>query len=259
MAAAIDSINRRAFLAAVGGAACALFVPPADAGERLIERLIAQAKPYPAISQRIDVISHALLGHRYQADTLIGGPRKAEVFVTRDDRFDCVTFCETVLAAAKAHDLPSFEAELRAIRYRNGVVDWRERNHDFAAWCERNTIAGLCKPVSLGDSVEIRKRLDTPRALGHRDYLIAAIPSAALLERQSMLERGDIVGFVSRRSSLDYFHTGFVTFDGKGTLVLRNASQSRGRVLDQPMQQFLRINRVRYVTIVRPQDGGKVS
>jgi len=57
-------------------------------------------------------------------------PRQAEVFVTRDDRFDCVTFCETVLAAAKAQDVASFEAELRAIRYRKGVVEWRERNHD---------------------------------------------------------------------------------------------------------------------------------
>jgi hypothetical protein len=260
MATAIDSISRRAFLAAAGGAVCALAAPRlAAAGERLIERLIVQARSYPAISQRIDVISRALLGHRYQADTLIGGPRKAEIFVARDDRFDCVTFCETVLAAAKAHDLPSFEAELRAIRYHNGVVNWRERNHDFAAWCERNTAAGLCRPVSLGDPVEVRKRLDTPRALGRRDYLIAAIPSAEILAKQAMLERGDIIGFVSRRSWLDYFHTGFVMFDGGGTLMLRNASQSRGRVVDQPMQQFLKINGVRYVTIVRPQGGEEAS
>src|ERR1044072_9039927 len=120
--AAIDStLNRRSLLA---GAACAALSAwaPASASERVIAGLIAQSQHYPSISQRIDVISRALLGHRYQADTLIGGPRKAEVFVTRDDRFDCVTFCETVLAAARAHDVPSFESELRAIRYRHGEV-----------------------------------------------------------------------------------------------------------------------------------------
>ena len=33
-----------------------------------------------------------------EAYTLIGGPRRPEKFVVRDDAFDCVTFCETVLA-----------------------------------------------------------------------------------------------------------------------------------------------------------------
>ena len=218
--AAIDStFDRRALLT---GAACAVlsaFAPrEARASERLIAGLIAQGRQYPTISQRIDVISRALLGHRYQADTLIGGPRKAEVLVMRDDRFDCVTFCETVLAAARAHDLPSFEAELRAIRYRGGVVDWRARNHDFAAWCDRNVAGGVCRPVAIGEATEIKKTLTIPSALGRRDYVLAGVQSKALLASKGELKRGDIIGFVSRRSWLDYFHTGFVTFDKKGEL-----------------------------------------
>lgn len=256
MMAAIDSsLNRRAFLTGAACAALAAWAPRAvDASERLIAGLITQSQKYPSVSQRIDVISHALLGHRYQADTLIGGPRKAEVFVARDDRFDCVTFCETVLAAARAHDLPSFEAELRAIRYRGGVVEWRTRNHDFAAWCDRNVAGGLCRPVAVGEATEIKKTLTIPSALGRRDYVIAGIPSKSLLAGKSELKRGDIIGFVSRRSWLDYFHTGFVTFGGKGELMLRNASQSRGRVIDQSMKGFLAANGVRFVTVLRPQD-----
>jgi hypothetical protein len=253
---AIDSIiDRRIFLTGAASAATlACMASYSDASEQLIAGLIAQAQAYPAISQRIDVISHALLGHRYQADTLIGGPRKAEVFVTRDDRFDCVTFCETVLAAARAHDLTSFEAALRAIRYRNGVVEWRARNHDFAAWCERNVSDGFCRPVTIGATVEVRKTLTAPSALGRRSYVLAGIPGKALLAGKDSLKRGDIVGFISHRTWLDYFHTGFVTFDGKGELVLRNASLSRRRVVDQPMKDFLAINGVRYVTVLRPQE-----
>ncbi len=97
------------------------------------------------------------------ADTLIGGPRQPEKFVVRDDGFDCVTFCETVLAAADAHDLASFETQLRAIRYRNGVVDWRERNHDFAAWCARNVANGLCHALhSAKRSTSKNRRLAAP-------------------------------------------------------------------------------------------------
>jgi hypothetical protein len=253
---AIDSIiDRRTLLA--GAAATALVACTADRGvasERLIVGLIAKTQGYPSISQRIDAISQALLGHRYQADTLIGGPRKPEVFVTRDDRFDCVTFCETVLAAARAHDLPSFETALRAIRYRGGVVEWRERNHDFAAWCERNIADGVCKAVTIGQTTEIKKMLATPRALGRRSYVIAGIPSKTLLAGKDALRRGDIVGFVSHRTWLDYFHTGFVTFDSKSELMLRNASLSHHKVVDQSMKGFLATNGVRYVTVLRPQE-----
>ena len=66
----------------------------------LIERLIQQARALPTVSQRIDFISGKLIGVRYQADTLIGSPTRPERFVVRDDAFDCVTFCEVVLAAA---------------------------------------------------------------------------------------------------------------------------------------------------------------
>lgn len=250
-----STVDRRTFLTGFGGAAAALWaVDFSSASERLIARLIAQAQDYPTISQRIDFISHALLGHRYQADTLVGGPHKPEVFVTRDDRFDCVTFCETVLAAARAHDLPSFEAALRAIRYRDGVVEWHARNHDFAAWCERNIADGICKPVTIGETTEIKKALAAPQALGRRTYVIEGISSKVLLADKNELKRGDIVGFVSRRTWLDYFHTGFVTFAGNGELMLRNASFSHRKVIDQSMQSFLAVNGVRYVTVLRPQE-----
>src|SRR5690242_17746456 len=200
MPAVDSSLTRRSFIAALGGAV--LIARSAGAGERVIAALIAHTRNLPTVSERITAISHALLGRAYQANTLIGGPRQPEVFVTRDDRFDCVTFCETVLAAAKTHDLPSFEAELRAIRYRNGIVEWRERNHDFAAWCERNIANGLCGSLTLGTPVELRKTITFPAALGSRRYTIAATTTASLFAQKDKLQNGDIIGFVSRRPVL---------------------------------------------------------
>jgi hypothetical protein len=34
-------------------------------------------------------------------------------------------------------------------------------------------------------------------------------------------------------------------------LILRHASQGRGRVLDEPMARFLAVNRVQHVTLLR--------
>ena len=107
----------------------------AAAKTALIGRLIEEARALPHVSQRIDFISRALLGVRYQANTLIGGPKHPERFVVRDDAFDCVTFCEVVLAAAIARDLDEFETSLRRIRYDHGNVQYDQRNHYFADWC----------------------------------------------------------------------------------------------------------------------------
>lgn len=246
--------SRRRFLSLLAGASAAAVRSPGFAGEDLIGRLIEQFRAFPSLSRRIDFISAALLGKRYRADTLIGGPRQPEKFVVRDDGFDCVTYCEVVLAAANAHDLASFEIQLRAIRYRNGEVEWRERNHDFAAWCARNVANGLCHDLALGETVAVKKSIGWPRQLGRRDYEIAAITRASLLANAGRLEDGDIIGFVSRRPALDYYHCGFVMFGPKRELLLRHASLSHRKVVNERMDAFCAVNRVRYVTLLRPQE-----
>jgi hypothetical protein len=244
--------SRRGALTLLGAAALTLVGGRSSGGEQLFSRLIEQTRDTTPLSRRIEVISATLRGKRYRAETLIGGPRKAEVFVARDDAFDCVTYTEAVLAAARAPDLPRFEGELRKIRYHNGAVEWRERNHDFAAWCARNVENGVCRPVALGNTVPITKVMTNPRALGRRNYELAGIPRATLLAEKAQLQDGDIIGFISRRAALDYFHCGFVMFGGKGELLLRHASQSRGRVADQTMESFFAVNGTQYVTVLRP-------
>ena len=244
---------RREFLAGLA-AAVAAGAPPVCAQPGRIGTLIADARGEPTISRRIERISRALLGRQYEADTLIGGPTRPEQFVVRDDGFDCVTFCESVLAAAMARDLDGFAACLRRIRYRDGVVAWRARNHYFYEWRINNVDNGVCRPLAMDDPVMIEKTLNTPRELGRRHIVFPAVTRATLLANARALMPGDIVGFVSMRPALDYYHTGFVAFSGKGELLLRHASQSHRRVVDEPMQQFVALNHVRCVTLLRPRE-----
>ena len=251
----IAPVSRRHLLQILAGAtAWAAASRPGLAGEARIGRLIGEAKALPTVAQRIDFISRALRGTRYREYTLIGGPRRAEQFVVRDDAFDCVTFCETVLAAAMAHDVGEFELALRAIRYHNGVVTWRERNHYFFEWSQHNVENKTCRALAMDGSVELQKTVYWHRELGRRRFAMRVIPRAALLANKSKLANGDIVGFVTQRPNLDYFHIGFVAFGGNGELLLRHASQSRHRVLDERMDRFVAQNRVRYVTLLRPEE-----
>jgi Protein of unknown function (DUF1460) len=246
--------SRRHVLQLLAGAtALAAGSGPSLAGAARIERLIAEARGLEPISQRIDFISGALRGTRYQGYTLIGGPRRPEQFVLRDDAFDCVTFCETVLAAAIAHDIGEFETALREIRYRNGIVNWFERNHYFFEWGQHNVANKTCRWIGMDGAVDIDKTVDSQKGLSKRRFAMRVIPIAAFLAHKAMLQSGDIIGFVSRRPNLDYFHTGFIAFARDRTLLLRHASESRRRVLDEHMDRFVAKNRVRYVTLLRPE------
>lgn len=235
------------------GASAALAARPA-----LIERLIQQSRALPNVSQRIDFISSKLLGIRYQANTLIGGPKHPERFVVRDDAFDCVTFCEVVLAAAIARDMVEFETSLRRIRYDHGNVQYDQRNHYFADWCKRNIENGICQPIAIEPSVVIGKTVTWHREFGKRRVSIVAISKETLLGNAKLLAPGDIIGFASRRASLDYYHTGLVAFGKSGELLLRNASQSRGRVVEDKMTTFVSVNPVKLVTLLRAAENTPV-
>jgi hypothetical protein len=253
-------ITRRTLLHLVAGMALvAAGGSPAFGRERsLIGRLIAEARTRPRASQRISFISRSLLGVRYQANTLIGGPRHREVFVVREDAFDCVTFCEVVLAAALAQDLTEFETSLRRIRYQHGEVKWEERNHYFADWSRRAVENNICRPVVMEPAVTIEKTVSW-RNLGRRRVALTVIPRATFMANKNLLAAGDLIGFVSKRPNLDFFHTGLIAFGKGGDVMLRHASRRRGRIVDERMDRFVAINRVRYVTLLRAEESAAMA
>jgi len=247
--------RRRALQIIACGTAWGAASSPGLAGQARIDRLLAEAKTHGDISQRVAFISRALLGSSYEGYTLIGGPRSPEKFVVRDDGFDCVTFCETVLAAAVAREPEAFAAALRTIRYQDGTVSWFKRNHYFFEWSRHNIENGTCRAVTMDGAVDIEKTVYWHKALGRRHFAMQVIPRAVFMDSSALLRDGDIVGFVTQRENLDYFHIGFIAFGDDGDFLLRHAARSRDRVLDERMDRFVAVNRVHYVTLLRPQEG----
>ncbi len=145
-----------------------------------------------------------------------------------------MTFCETVLAAAIATDRSQFDSVLRNVRYHQRHRSLARAQSLFLRMVPAQCREQYCRWVRLDDVVDINKTVDSQPGLDKRRFAMSVTPTAGFLA-SSKLERGDIVGFVSRRPDLDYFHTGFVAFDKTGVLLLRHASQSRHRVLDERM------------------------
>jgi hypothetical protein len=246
-------ISRRALLRfAAASAACA--AAPGIAEEKHLPHLIRQARQFDTIGERIAFISRAYLGRPYVANSLIGSATEPERLVVREDAFDCVTYCETVLAAARAPKPKDFKAELRNIRYRQGEVDWHARNHYFIDWSIDNIANGVCRAVVLPGAEKVEKTLTFMHQPGARPVSFMCNSRVAVFAHPGRLATGDIAGFVSHRPGLDFHHTGFIIVQPNRALWLRHASLSQGRVLEQPLAQFCDINGVRLMTFLRPQE-----
>ncbi len=100
---------------------------------------------------RLRILSSMLLGAPYKYGPLGEGPKgkydRDPIF--RLDRFDCVTFIETVIALALSKSLPQAVRELQKIRYRGGKISYQTRNHfTVGQWLPVNSSAGYLRLIS---------------------------------------------------------------------------------------------------------------
>jgi hypothetical protein len=100
----------------------------------------------------------------------------------------------------------------------------------------------------------IDKTVTWHREFGNHRVSMVTIAKTTMLENTKSLAPGDIIGFTSARPSLDYYHTGLIAFGKNGELLLRHASQSRGRVVEETLTAFATANPVKSVTLLRASE-----
>ena len=206
---------------------------PRGLDARRARQLLARAKPHRAGPARVEALSASLLGGRYEAHGLVGSAEVPEELVAPLDRFDCVTFVETVLALARAADPAGFVDELRRIRYDGGQVEWAARNHYMTEWVRRNGKTRVVKGVPAGPLAARRvKPLDAVPGLPPRRARRSSVPQARRKAWEPRRKNGE-----------------------RGRWKLRHASRTLGRVADEDLSAFLRANRMAGLIVARPLDG----
>ena len=214
--------------------------------------MISLVRDVGVMGERVAVISQALLGLPYRAYPLTGSVHEPERLVVSLDGFDCVTYMESVLALAGSRNASEFPDRLRRLRYCGGIVGWRERNHYMVDWIRNNSRDGSIRRLALGrGGRRLRRTLAAIEGLPRRDVVVSCLPKQRMGSLSRMIAGGDLVFFVSTKRSLDVFHTGILVRD-RDDLVLRHASRSRGRVVEEALEAFLRANRMSGVIVVRP-------
>ena len=146
----VAGVGLTAILATHSGPGHRLAAAPAATALRL-EALVSAAPIDAPMSERVARISAAFLGAPHVLDPAGEG---ADAPIDRDpemplDRMDCQTLVETVLALARARRPDEVWPELRAIRYRHGMLSFELRHHfPEVDWFPANVARGVVADVS---------------------------------------------------------------------------------------------------------------
>ncbi|MFL6277395.1 MAG: N-acetylmuramoyl-L-alanine amidase-like domain-containing protein [Blastocatellia bacterium] len=217
-----------------------------------IRGLLNLVRDTDELDERLERLSAQFLDVPYLSNPLGGGPDVHESLVTRLDGFDCVTYVETVLALAGSRAADEFSDALREMRYADGEVDWRSRNHYMADWVKHNRRQGIVKDITAGPRAVTRtRRLSLIQELPAKTVTFRVFPKQAMATIRLIAETGDIALFASTRRNLDVFHLGFI-IKRDHQVWLRHASRTAGRIIDQPLADFLKAQRMSGIILLRP-------
>jgi hypothetical protein len=209
----------------------------------------------PVVAARIERVSRAYLGTPYRLDPLGEGPSGD---LDRDPLFDrrhvdCVTFVEQVLAEATAPRPTELWPWLTRIRYRDGVVSYRTRNHFMVTdWLPHNVwlVRDVTEALAPKRSRPMVKVIDRraffqrhgcdPAGAGRERCETHYIPREAVPALADRIPNATLAILVQRRPGIIAAHCGWLFRVAGKPLVFRNATSRYGRVVDEPFLAYLR-------------------
>lgn len=195
-------------------------------------------------SERILKISEYFLDTPYSSNTLIGSAEIDEILTINFEGLDCMTLIEYVEALRLSTDFESFIKNLKLVRYKNGIVDFKNRRHFFSDWGSLKTVKNVT--YEIGKSLchtEYKKfnRIDAKRkwieGLPVRLRKIIYIPIKHLSEALRNLNSIYYCGFFSLKEGLDVEHVG-ILFKKNNIPILRHASSIKDKVVDEILLEY---------------------
>lgn len=216
-----------------------------------LTEIMTEASGLGSPGERIDFISGKFLGTPYVGSTLTGDINTPEVFTIDLEGMDCFTYIDYVEALSLSDSFTDFEDNLKKIRYRDGTVAFRNRNHFFSDWPVNNPeyVKDVTSEVGGEQTVGVSKKLNLKSdgtyylpGIPVKNRTIYYIPAAALdASVLSKLMTGDFVGIYTDKDGLDVSHTGII-IKKDGRVFLRDASsrEKNQKVVDEDLIEYMK-------------------
>ncbi|HXI90230.1 MAG TPA: N-acetylmuramoyl-L-alanine amidase-like domain-containing protein [Blastocatellia bacterium] len=226
--------------------------PPFGLDPAEVDQILTDAAGEQDLGKRIDRVSELLLTRRYIEGSLGGGADLAEELRVSLSAFDCVTFMESVLALALARTIDEFIDTIRRIRYKDGEIDWRHRNHYMVDWASNNEQSGFIKNITSGPfTAEKTCTLSLIAGLQAKTATFLYFPTQSSTKAAGLIESGDLIFFVSVKNTLDVFHTALL-IEREGRWLLRHATRTAGAAIEQDLIEFTSRNEMAGFILLRP-------
>lgn len=150
---------------------------------------------------------------------LIGSNKKKEKLVINFSGLDCFTFIDYIESIKGSNNINKFIKSLKKIRYKNGNIDYKSRNHFFTDWIFYNNFKDMVKEIS-GNNYNIKTKY-LNRKKNRKDKYLKNIPiikrvinyiptkniNKSILNK---LKTGDYVGIYTKIAGLDVTHVGLI-------------------------------------------------
>jgi len=164
---------------------------------------------------------------------------------------DCVVFAEHAVAMAMSRDFPTFLRVLQRVRYRDGAIGVRTRNHYTEADWNRNNV-WLCRDVTTEldpAAVRFTQRVDRAKFFRGRYKLAVDAPTETIQEAfvpyehldavKPKLRSGDLVNFVKGQDGGGFFvhHVGVVDVRPGGEVVVIHSTEPAVR--EEPLDAYV--------------------
>ncbi len=207
------------------------------------------------VTQKINYFSERFLTTPYNLTCVGDGPYTLlETWpLVNFKETNCMSLCEHVLALSISDSWDNFFNNLQHIRYRDGLIGMRTRNHyTMADWLPQNQ--WLLQDVSRKVAGEYTKQVT--RTISHRNFFkqkgitdmrdvlpdrtitIDYIPLDKVLTVQENIRNGDI-GAILFAHMLDIFSAHmFIIIEKNGEKFVREASMSAMTTLDTPLSEW---------------------
>lgn len=184
-------------------------------------------------------------------------------------RVDCVTYVEQVYALALSTSRAQFNDTLRRIRYRDGQVEYRWRNHytvsDWLpanAWFIRDLTAeiGVKHTQSMTKTIA-RRTFFTDKGLPQYADIPDEIATTSYIPREQIdtiagkVKTGDLAVFVISSPGIIAGHVGLIRVTN-GVAYLQHASLTEKRVVTRPLAEYVQALPARFLglKLARPTE-----
>ncbi len=223
---------------------------------------VISKKPW-TITQKMNYYSKRFLGTPYDFKCVGDGPYALwEPYpLVNFKKTNCMSFCEHVLALSISDYWDTFFDNLQNIRYRDGLIGMKTRNHyTMADWLPQNH--WLLRDVSREVGGEYTKQVtrtishrtffagkgitDTTDVLPDRTLTIDYVPLADLSKVKDRLRSGDVCALIHAKLDNIFSAHMIMIMEDQGKKVVRESTTRGMTTFDTPFEQWVQMLLTKY-------------